>query len=102
MVRFVATKPLCVEMTSTREQFVGADGEDHGCGYRTEDVPAGEPLSPEQVIEATKTYFRDGKGIVFTDEDGRIIDDLDDDVAATVQTQLDVWLADGSVRREED
>ena len=103
MVTYRATKALRVEMISTRKQLLGANGQDMGSTCYAEDVPAGEALTLDQIIAAGQSFFdANGQPTVFTDEDGRLLSDIDDDVAATVSTQLDVWLADGSVVREED
>lgn len=93
-----ATRNLRVEMISTRQQHVGANGEDLCSTCHVEDVCAGDALTPDQVIAATQSFFNaSGQPTVFTDENGLILSEIDDDDAATVQTQLDVWLADGSV-----
>lgn len=103
MVTYRATKALSVEMISTREQFIGANGEDHCSACDVEDVAAGDLLTPDQVIAATQSFFdKDGHPTVFTNENGLILSEIDDEVAATVQTQLDVWLADGSIEREQE
>lgn len=103
MATFRATKALRVEIISTRRQLLGANGEDMGSTCDVEDVPAGEALTLDQIIAAGQSFFdANGQPTVFTDEDGRLLTEIDDDAAATVRTQLDVWLADGSIVREED
>jgi hypothetical protein len=103
VARFVATRPLRVEMISTRRQLLGANGEDMGSTCEHEDVPAGDALTLDQVIAATQSFIdENGQPIVFTDADGLLVTEIGDDVAETVRTQLDAWLADGIVRREED
>jgi hypothetical protein len=98
-----AIKLLRVEIVATREQLLGAAGEDMGSTCLHEDVPAGEALTLDQVIAATQSFVdANGQPMVFTDEDGLILSEIDDDVAEATRTQLDAWLADGSVVIEKE
>jgi len=110
MARYRATRDLSVRFPSSRRDHIGVDGEVLSSVFDSESVPAGADLTVDQVIALGRQFAdEDGEPLEVTDANGDVVDADNDDLAEAIadgsvafRTLLDVWLADGSIVREED